>query len=557
MRKKPMSLLRFTLGAAALIAACSLFTPYPAELARALRGTPASPDASSPRPIDIGEDNSGESDSRREVAGSSSEAHPPARRAPKAAPQTIPAGSVTRWLPQPPGSAPAVTLPPFPPVLPHRTASGSFENLSSLAKGLYLRSKVNFIPGTTAAADRKDKRSYIATFSLDIVLPQAAKGPELARFNPELPNVLNDFDALMEGAKVSPWYHSLYLRKQNEVRKNAANLSRLIDRHNFYDTDTILELKAPKDGRPLLWLQADMDVVSDGSDGDRLARMPEAIVKSDHYQPSTSYRWKKRGKTPNPLLSPWEARLAAAQTARKKATGAKKTACDERIDYAKRVIAELKNYSFLIAEYDPFIVLPLGIVNQKQAAYSPQFGDYALVIAGNKVFPAIVGDAGPRYKTGEASLRLAKAVNPKAGVYSRSVSDLSVSYLVFPGTAEPEKGPIDYDRLHARCRELLDSIGGLAPGAEFHEWDDQLKPAPAPTPDAPGAVPEKAATEQKPGSDQKPSSEPSTPGEKTTPLPPADPAKPSSPRQPAVAGERATGAVPPLPPLPDFSPEAR
>lgn len=546
MRKKTTSPLRVALGTAAVIAACSLFTPYPADLARALRGLPRDSDA---RPIEVDEDETEKSVSEAQDKPGPPADRPAPVRTPKLSSQTIPSGSVTRWLPDAPGTMAPIHLPPFPPVLPHRTAPGNFENISTIAKGLHLRSRVNFTPGTTAAADRKDKRSYLATFSLDIVLPKAAQGAELARFNPELPRVFSEFDALMSTAKVSPSYHALYLKKQNELRKNAANLSKLLDRHNFYDTDTILELRAPKSGQALLWLQADMDVVSDGSDGDRLARMPEAIVKSDHYQPSTSYRWKKKGKTPNPLLAPWEARLAAAQAARKKATGANRTACDNRIDYAKRVIAELKNYSFLIAEYDPFIVLPLGIVNQKRGTFAPQFGDYALVVAGNRVFPAIVGDAGPRYKAGEASLRLAKAVNPRAGIYSRPVSDLSVSYLVFPGTAEPEKGPIDYARLNARCRELLDSIGGLAPGAEFHEWNDLLKPTPAPVRDEKQG---KSPANDTPGSGNPlPAETSSSPGK--SPAPPDASSAPSSPKE--APGAQPT--APPLPQLPNFSADPR
>lgn len=533
MRKKPTGALRFTLGAAALIAACSLFTPYPADLVRALRGRPAGTPAAHPPNIDVDED--ADSAATHASPSGQSEGSSPGHRTgetaisprpPRPASHTIPAGSVTRWQPPLPGAMPTIELPPFPPVLPLRTSPGNFENISSLTKGLYLKSSVNFIPGTTAAADRLDKRSYTAHFSLDIVLPQAAGGKELTRFNPELPNVLKGFDALMNASTVSPYYHALYLRKQNELRKNAASLAKLLDRHNFYDTDTILEIRPPG-GRPLLWLQADMDVVSDGSDGDRLAKMPEAIVKSAHYQPSTSYRWKKRTPTPNPLLAAWEGRLAAAQSARKKAAGTQKKACDDKIDYARRVINELKNYSFLIAEYDPFIVLPLGIVNQRGSDFSPQFGDYALVLAGNKIYPAIVGDAGPRYKTGEASLRLAKAVNAKAGIYSRPVSDLSVSYLVFPGTAEPEKGPIDYDRLHARCRQLLDSIGGSGPGAEFHEWEDLLKPAPS--------APAPASAPQTPAS-------PAT-GTGAAPDAPANPANPANP----AAGSATEAAPAPLP----------
>ncbi len=470
MKRHSPKVFRTVIGAAALIAACSLLTPYPADLARALKGT---------RPQSKPDIAVEDEPATRENASRGKE---PSKTFVPTLPKqgTILADSVTRWRPKEPASLPPITLPPFPPVLPQKTNPGNYENFSSLNKGISLHTNVRFLPGTTAAADRTDKRSYTVTLSLDIVLPRAAMGKDLLESNPGLTQALAGYSELMKSARVSPFYHALYLAKQNQIRKNASSLAKLLDRHNFYDTDTVLEITAPRTGRRILWLQADMDVVSDGSDGDRLDKMPDKIVKSDNYQPSTSYRWKKRTKTPNPLLPVWEARLSAGKEARKKAPPARRKEYDARIDHAQRVVAELKTSSFLIAEYDPFIVLPLGMVNQRTQAFSPSFGDYAVVISGNRLFPAIVGDAGARYKTGEASLRMAKAINPKAGVYSRPVSDLSVSYLVFPGTAEAEKGPIDYARMNARCLALLREAGGLAPGAEFHEWEDLLAPPPEP-----------------------------------------------------------------------------
>ncbi len=249
----------------------------------------------------------------------------------------------------------------------------------------------------------------------------------------------------------------------------------MLTRHNFYDTETILEITHPQTKRRVLWIQSEMDVVSDGSDGDRLDTMPDKILKSDYYQPSTSYRWEKLTDKPNPLLKPWQDRLKNYRENLSKAPAANKQAIHNKIDHAERVITELKRYSFLISEYDPFIVIPLGIVNQS-SAFSPRFGDYAVVIANGKLYPAIVGDAGPRYKTGEASLRLARAINAKANPYSRPVSDLSVSYLVFPGTAEEKPGPIDYARLTEKCRALMNDLGGIAPGHDLYQWIDLLAP---------------------------------------------------------------------------------
>ena len=60
----------------------------------------------------------------------------------------------------------------------------------------------------------------------------------------------------------------------------------------------------------------------------------------------------------------------------------------------------------------------------------------------------------------------------------------------FPGTKEPENGPIDYDRLNARCRELLAELGGLGTEAEFVEMKDLL-PQPKPEEQKPQETPNK------------------------------------------------------------------
>lgn len=365
---------------------------------------------------------------------------------------------------------PAIQLPPFPPALPERVEPGRFEHLNSIANGINLRSSIEFKPGSTASADRKLKDAYLVNISMQLLLPHAADGSELAQQNPELPRVLNAYDSLMAGAKVSPWFASLYLHKQNQVRKTAATLNKLLDRHNYYDTDTLLEIRAPQSNRAVLWMQADMDVVSDGSDGDRLPNMPESVLKSDYYQPTTSYRWRKTGNGKNPLLPKWEARLESLTK--------DKNASREALTEARAVVHDLKNYSFLLSEYDPFIVIPLTFKEGRNNDFRPEAGDYAAVVVGNRVFPALIGDYGPRYKTGEASLRLAKLINPKATSYARPVSDLGVSYIIFPGSKDAEAHAPDYPRLNARVRELLQDIGGLGEGAQFCEVEDLLAPKP-------------------------------------------------------------------------------
>lgn len=469
MRLRPhLSVFRLCLLALGAAAVGSLYTPYPARLVRALRSTPE-PEVRIVEKICI------------VPAEPSEQAAPPHReRTTAEATVSVP---TTPWQPSALLPMPEIQLPPFPPALPERVETGTFEHVNTLARGLNLRSAVAFHRGSTASQDRKQKKAYRLNLDMELLLPHAAEGRELLHANPHLPEVLVKFDELMSHARVSPWYHSLYLHKQNHVRKSLSTLSQPLDRHNFYDTDTILELKAPGSDRHVLWIQADMDIVSDGSDGDRLPTMPEAIRKSDHYQPTTSYRWKKRTKTPNPLLARWETRLATLQKAKPKD--------DSAIDYARRVVYDLKRYSYLLAQYDPFIVIPLTVKEGRNDTYRPAPGDYAVVIVGKRVIPAIVGDYGPRFKTGEASLRLGKLITPKADVYARPVSALEASYVIFPHSAEPEAGPIDYARLNTRCRELLQELGGLGAEAEFIEVKDLLAPTPAPA--EPAAAPSPAS----------------------------------------------------------------
>lgn len=393
-----------------------------------------------------------------------------------------------------------------PEVLPKEPTLGSVTDVRKLRSGIPFKTEVKMEKGGIASRERVAEDSYTASYQLTLRIPAPAKTmAELETSNPKLPKMLPGLPALIEKAEVSGWFHKLYDNKAARVRRDANTLNELLTKHNIYDCETMLQFRSPG-GRRVFFIQAEMDVVSDGSDGDRLPEMPDSIVNSTYYQPFTSYGWPKQTKTPNPMVAGWEKRLAGGQKelADKSTTAERKAWLKDRLAYLKRGIADLKGRSFLIAEYDPFIVISVDMLTSSDP-YAPKVGDYAVVLHGEKLYPAIVGDGGPTFKVGEASLRMAKELNPNASPYSRPVSDLKVSYLVFPGSREAKKGPPDYEKWRQRCHELLGEIGGLGEGYQLHQWQDTLpKPAP-PEPDvipppasaapAPAAAPEVPAAE--------------------------------------------------------------
>ncbi|MFM8365012.1 MAG: hypothetical protein ACKOAS_07660, partial [Verrucomicrobiota bacterium] len=58
--------------------------------------------------------------------------------------------------------------------------------------------------------------------------------------------------------------------------------------------------------------------------------------------------------------------------------------------------------------------------------------------------------------------------------------DLKVSYLLFPGSAEPEPAPPDLAKWREKCLSLVNELGGL--GVEMHTWPNLVPPWPTPTP---------------------------------------------------------------------------
>lgn len=390
-------------------------------------------------------------------------------------------------------------VPAPPPPLPEDYIPRKEADVATFFNGITIKTKLLTEQGTYASLERLNPEAYKAEFQLNVRVPKANQTvEELTRVNPALTSLLPDLKAMLPTAKVSGFYHKLYENKTNAIQRDLTRLNKILDRHNFFDCETILELTHPTSKRKAMLIQSEMDVVCDGSDGDRMATLDEYIFMSDYYQPFTSYAWAKKTKTPNPLLAKWEERLKKA----KEQFNVKGLPADKNrelkvlIDQLGLEIKDMKARSSLIAEKDPFIVLSLvfrGYADTNK--HTPQMGDYAVVIYGDKMYPAICGDYGPTQKMGEASLFMAKTINDKATPYRRPESDLKVTYLIFPGTAEKPNSPPNLDHWHEKCSAYLTEIGAPGPGRELHRWEDPFKkPEPPPVIVAPPAAVAPAGT---------------------------------------------------------------
>ena len=144
---------------------------------------------------------------------------------------------------------------------------------------------------------------------------------------------------------VSPFFKELYDTKLKILRENLVRLDQLLSRHNFYDCQTVLQLRHPESHRRAVLLQADMDVDADGSDSDRL---PAGSGASPNFKPVTSFRWPKKSPIPNSYLPPLEEKLKRyeGELSAKGTAAERKRELKGAISQVRDEIESLKRYSF-------------------------------------------------------------------------------------------------------------------------------------------------------------------------------------------------------------------
>ena len=134
----------------------------------------------------------------------------------------------------------------------------------------------------------------------------------------------------------------------------------------------------------------------------------------------------------------------------------------------------MKGRSFLIAEYDPFIVIPVTLLTRKERSVRAEgrrlCGRGAwretLSVDRRRRRADVQGGRGVA-ADGPADQPEGVALQP-AGV--RSDGELpGVS-----GSRDEKKGPPDYASGGKRCTELLNEVGGLGEGYSLFQWEDLL-----------------------------------------------------------------------------------
>ena len=353
-------------------------------------------------------------------------------------------GPKTSNLETPSPSPPTATPTPTP--LPEAFIPSSRMETARLFNGMEIHSRVTTGEGAPAVIERKTPDAYLLDLEVKVQVPKPAQTlEELAGADPLIDSVLPGLKDELPAATVSSFYHGLYQLKVDAVNRTLARLDQIVSRHNFFDCNTILELKDPKTNRKALLIQSDMDVNADGSDADRVSDVDGSTA---NFQPFTSYRWQKKTNKPNQFIPEREEKLKQLQSEYDaKTTPARTQKAPQRTTGTDpKGSGRSEKIQFLIAKADPYVVLPGFMFRQPNHPFEPKLGDYVVVIYQGKLYPALLGDVGPSYKIGEASLRICTELDPRSNPYNRPASDLNITYLVFPGSAEETPGPPDLQK---------------------------------------------------------------------------------------------------------------
>ena len=114
-----------------------------------------------------------------------------------------------------PTPTPAPTPPPPPYVPSKRLETGKIFN------DMQYRVTLETEHGTTAAKDRREPGNYAAEVTVKVKVPKPHLDlEELTRLNPQLPELFPALAQLLERARISPFYETLYRLKCAQLQNN-------------------------------------------------------------------------------------------------------------------------------------------------------------------------------------------------------------------------------------------------------------------------------------------------------------------------------------------------
>ncbi|WP_395749704.1 glycoside hydrolase family 75 protein [Prosthecobacter sp.] len=305
----------------------------------------------------------------------------------------------------------------------------------------------------------------------------------LEKLNPGLSSALPQLAGLLSSAEVSPKFKSFYDAKISAIKDGD-----IMSTDDYFDCATVLHLTSPATGRKAVLFQSDMDVDTDGTDPVRLSRLQDyddaRISRS--FQPLLAYSWAQSAgqRAANPFVQYYADTLSKLRGFRQQVSQeaaqdhgyiwqSLQKQLDETISSldrrAKYYDEDLRTRRSLVGSLDPFIVVPQTWPDRLKQPFSVQVGDFVAVIAGGKVYPCVVGDTGGDAKMGEASQRVAQAINPKASGRNSAADDVSVTYVIFPQTRLAMTAP-DLSVFQAEVARLLQEMGGLGAETLLHHW---------------------------------------------------------------------------------------
>lgn len=123
---------------------------------------------------------------------------------------------------------------------------------------------------------------------------------------------------------------------------------------------------------------------------------------------------------------------------------------------------------FIDSERIPYIAFPSALMQSgsqtevKRLELGVNLGDYAIVYhtRTGKLCGAIFADVGPRYKIGEASIRVAELLGLRSSPKNGGTEMSEIAYVVFPKSYDP--WPQTVESIEKKARVLFENWGGLA-----------------------------------------------------------------------------------------------